>query len=111
MLRHFVSLILKGNIYLKSDFDDDIADDITALLHHLYHQRQQSHLTHLIALMQLILTWWPHLLCKYVPFGHRLSGIQKAVKLVGSYCYLVRNALSSAELHSLLVQLRFVMKL
>lgn len=43
MLRHFVSLILKGNRYLKSDFDDDIADDITALLHHLHHQLQQSH--------------------------------------------------------------------
>ena len=43
MLRHFVSLILKGNRYLKSDFDDDIADDITALLHHLPHQLQQSH--------------------------------------------------------------------
>ena len=44
----------------------------------------------------------------YAPFGHRLSDIQKAVKLFGSYYGLIRNALSNMELHPLVEQLRFV---
>ena len=47
----------------------------------------------------------------YAPFGHRLSDIQKAVKLFGSYYGLIRNALSNMELHPLVEQLRFVINL
>ena len=62
--------------------------------------------------MQSILSLGLHLLYKYAPVVHRLSDIRKAGKLVGPYYgYLIRNALSNKELHSLLVQLHFVMNL
>ena len=104
----FFFLVLEGNRCLKSDFDNDMK----ALLQHLHHQLQQSHLTLLIALMQSILSLCLHLLYKYAPFVHRLSDIQKAVKLIGFYYgYLIRKALLNKELYSLLVKLHFVMNL